>query len=279
MPRGKEQILFEWDCPKEIKITQAKTSFRRWLSFSPRFLLYFGIIWIILYFAFDYMLPKDSDIHLVKVFLLGFISVCVLLVIGTFGEPLSHYFSKTKYQVTSNGVRTLIDRGSSNLIKWKEITGYMSRDESLEKNTVLQLFYKKGRLRRTFYLPNDDRNNDIINIFAQRVPLIEKLPLAFEIVTLTISQKLFLITIMFCYSCIFAWCIVFKVPWLAQIAPFTCIIGPGFICMPIMFGKRFFQIRMLTALAFLINFFTLFLMAIITAFLIIYEAKHGGSIW
>jgi hypothetical protein len=278
MAREKEQILFEWECPKEIKIAQAKTSFRRWLYFSPRFLLYFGIIWIILYFAFDYMLPRDSGIHIAKLFIRGFVSICVLLVIGTFGEPLSHYFSKPKYQVTSNGIRTLINRGSSNLIKWKEITGYMkSSVESLEKFTILQLFYKKGRLRRTFYLPNDDRNNDIINIFAQRVPLIEQLPLAFESVTLTAAQKLCIITVMLCYSCIFAWCIVFKAHWLAQIAPFTCIIGPGFICMPIMFGKRFFQIRILTALALFINFFTLFLMAMITSFLIIYEAKHGGS--
>jgi hypothetical protein len=278
MAREKEEILFEWDCSKDLKIALSKKAFRRWMYFSPRFLLYFGIIWIILYFAFDYMLPKDSGIHLVKLFIRGFFSVCVLLVIGTFGEPLSHYFSKPKYQVTSNGVRTLIDRGSSNLIKWKEITGYMTRsDESLKEFTVLQLFYNRGRLRRTFYLPNDDGNNDIKNILAQRVPLLEKLPQAFEIVKLTAAQKFCLMAVMLCYSCILAWCIVFKVHWLAQIAPFTFIIGPGFICLPIMFGKRFFKIRMLKALAFLINFFTLFLMAMITTFLIIYEAKHGGS--
>ena len=48
----KEEILFEWTCPKEVLIAKAKSLLRRSKVFVPQVLVITAIVWTALYFVF-----------------------------------------------------------------------------------------------------------------------------------------------------------------------------------------------------------------------------------
>jgi hypothetical protein len=173
-------------------------------------------------------------------------------------------------------MRIFMSGGGIGFIKWKDFTGYMtSRDETSGEFEGLRLFYRKSRYSKTIYLPRDGHDNDIMNFFAQYVPLIETLPFAFEIINLAIWQKVCLVASALCYSCVFSW-LICKYHFLSQYAPLTIILGPGSICMAIMFRMRLLKNKMLSFYAFLYNQFAFFLIAIMIVLLMMYQIQHGS---
>jgi hypothetical protein len=281
MAKQKEEILFEWAKPKEASVLDAKAKFKRGKTMFPRVFIIIGIVWGVLYFVLDYLFPPDSGFNFGRLFIVGFVYASLMLMILYFGIPIADKFSRTKYQITPERVRIFISRSDSRAIRWKDIIGYkVCKYEELEGFVVVRFFYRKGRFCASMFLPKDDRAADITNYIAQRIPVLETLPLNLEIIKLKDSQKLCLGIAIVAYSVVMAWLIGFcEAKWLVKFVPAIFVVGPGFVCFLIMFGKRFIKNNRLRALAILCNLITVFLTMFLSILLSLYRLKQEIVGW
>ena len=273
MPRPKEEILFEWVCPREVSVAKAKALLRRSKVFVPRVLFITAVVWTALYFALNYILPQDSGINLEKLFILGFIAAAVPLAFVSIGDPLIHMFSRTKYQITPERVRVI---GSSRRdIKWKDIIGYkVCKDEELEGFSGVRIYYKKGRFQGSIRLPRDERSGQIVRYIAERVPLLEKPPPSLEIIKLTVWQKVWLCIATALYSLCAAWYFAFYGPkWSFGFMWVVPFLGPGTIYIGAIYRRRFLSNKSLRAYALTFNSFSCFLIMLLAIWLRLWQLK------
>jgi hypothetical protein len=269
MAKQKEEILFEWMCPKEVPIAAAKGCLRRWKVFLPKVFLIIIVIWTSLYFALNYLLPQDSDINLKKPFISGFLTVVGLLFFICVADYLSHIFSKTKYQITSSRIGIV----GARFIRWKDIIGYeIIKDKGFEVSWV-GIFFDKGRFYRLICLPRDDRSGQIVKYIAERVPLLEKIPESLEIVKLSVKEKIWLCVITAIYSLGLSVFIAFyghKWVWLIWAVPF---LGPGTIYLASVYKRRFFINKSIQSCAIIFNVISFMLIVLLASWVFFWQMK------
>lgn len=276
MAKPKEEILFEWTCPKEVSLLTAKAKFKRGNTMFPRVLVTIGIVWGALYFALDYLLPPDSAINFGRLFIRGFVGAAALLAFPYLWIIFDTLFSRTKYQITPERVRVI---GSSRMdIKWKDIIGYkVCKYEELEGFSGVRIFYDKWRRQKPICLPENERSDQIVRYIAERVPIIEKLPLCLEIIKLTTWQKTWLCVITALYSLGASLFFAFyghKWVFLIWAVPF---LGPGTIYLASVYRRLFLSNKSLQRYALGFNLVSVVLIILLTFWLMLWQLKKEGG--
>lgn len=238
MARQKEEILFEWMCPKEISAAQIQSHYGKF--FIPRVLCITAVVWMVVCFGLYYVFPQNSGVNFVRIFIVGLGAAAAIVIMVYFFIIIETKFSRTKYKITKERVR-IIDYGNR-YINWNSIIGYKICDrEELEGLSGVYLFYNRGNFRRLIGLPQDELGVQIVKYIAERVPLIEKTLPAFEIIRLSARHKVCL----FVATGLYSFCLALYGVFYGYSAAIACVfvwvvlfLGPGTICMAFVFGRR-----------------------------------------
>lgn len=273
--REKEEILFEWVCPKQVSDAAVKASLRRWMVFVPRVLLVTAILWTALYFALDYVFPPNSDISLDKLFILGFIVVIVPLGFICLTAYLTEKYSRTKYRITSKRVAITTSSGTK-AIKWNSIVTYELFDyKEFEAFSGIRFFTYKGRSKISICLPADDRSAQIIKYIADRVPLLEKTLPSFEIIKLSLWQKVCLWFITVLFSLCASFYLAFNGPaWSIGLVYIVLFLGPGTIFVCVVYGRRYLNNNSLKFYICAFNLLSVVLILLLAVWLRLWQLKR-----
>ena len=237
MARQKEEILFEWVCPKEVSVAEVRTRYSKF--FIPRVLFITAVVWMTLCFGLYLVSPQNSGIDFVRIFVKGLVAAVAIGMMLYFWLIFESKFSRTKYKITKERVRVV--GSSSRDIKWKDIIGYkICGHEELEGFSGVYLFYNRGNFRRLIGLPPNELGAQIVKYIAERVPLIEKPLPAFEIVKLSVWHKVCLFIVTGLYSlCLALYAVFYGAAWIIPFVVWVVLfLGPGTICMAFVFGRR-----------------------------------------
>jgi hypothetical protein len=278
MAKQKEEILFEWVCPKEASVLVAKEKFKQGKIMFPRVFVTIGIVWGALYFALDYLLPPDSGVNFGKLFILGFVYASLMLVVSYFGIPIVGMFSRIKYKITPERLYVSMSRSESRAIRWKDIVGYKACNyEEFEGFPGVIIFYHKGQFKKSICLPKDERADRIINYIAGRIPPLEKIPESVEIIKLSVFEKILLCVITGLYSlCASVFFIFYGHKWVLLIwsVPF---LGPGTIYLASIYGRRFLSNKGLQRCALVFNSASVVLIILLNFWLMLWQMKREYS--
>lgn len=273
MAKQKEEILFEWTCPKEVSLLTAKAQFKRAKIVIPWFVLITGITWAVFCFAFDYLLPQDSGFSFGKLFVVGMIVITSASLLGYIVIIIDAILSRIRYQITADKV-FFVFSGGRRFIRWNDTIGYkMCNYKEFEGFPGVVIFHNKGRFWNSICLPQDERGDQIVRYIAERIPILEKLPPSLEIINLTMRQKIWLCVFTGLYSlCISAFFAFYghKLSFLILAVPF---LGPGTIYLASVYKRRFLSNKNLQLCAIAFNCISSVFIMHLTLWLFIWQMK------
>jgi hypothetical protein len=274
MAKQKEEILFEWTCPKEVSLLAAKAQFKRAKIIVPWFILITGIVWAVLCFAFDYLLPQDSGFSFGKLFVVGIIAITSASLLGYIVIIIDAILSRIRYRITANKVFFRFSGGGRRFFRWRDAIGYkICNYEKFEGFPGVVIFYHKGRFGNSICLPRDERAEQITNYIAGRIPLLDAIPSPLETIKLTVLQKMWLCAFTGLYSLCISAFFVFYSHRLVLLIWATPFLGPGTIYLASAYKRRFLSNKNLQLFAIAFNVISFFLIALLTLWLFIWQMK------
>ncbi|MGA2678825.1 MAG: hypothetical protein ABSF37_05925 [Sedimentisphaerales bacterium] len=273
MAKQKEEILFEWVCPKEVSLLAAKAQFKRAKIVIPWFVLITGIILAVLCFAFDYLLPQDSGFSFGKLFVVGIIAITLASLLGYIVIIISAILSRRKYQITADKV-FFVFSGDKRFIRWKDTIGYKMGNYGEFEGFPGVIIYHKGQFGNSICLPQDERAEQITNYIAGRIPLLDAIPSHLETIKLTVRQKIWLCVFTGLYSlCISVFSVFYshRLILLIWAVPF---LGPGTIYLVSVYKSRFLSNKNLQLCASAFNVISFVFIAVLILWLFVWQMKR-----
>ncbi|MHC4529162.1 MAG: hypothetical protein ACYS29_14895 [Planctomycetota bacterium] len=286
MSNPNHNILFEWESPRELSVYTARQEMRRGLMSVLRIVVLTGSALRILYLVFVYLMPDEIPLPLGK--------VCVVLfVMAVLAHSVMHVVlfyltlrSRERYQIDADGVRIIGHKYTDQLV-WKDIAHYaLDQDQKLPGIYLMTL--RTWSRSESFCLPKDEREQRIIEYVRKRVSAATEEVLPHKepretstCVLLTGLQKLFLFLSTIGYSLALAFCAAFT-SWKLfafYMIMFSIIVGPGTICMVVMFGRRLSKKDDLMGPLVLCNFAALTLAGLLMVILELWKMRRSVGGW
>jgi len=172
MNRQEEEILAEWEKPREMRKREARAVFRYWVRRLPIMAGVFIIVWtaLIWYLHFKFSFTED-DIGWDKLLWVGIGCILIGFFILIF-EPLSIWETTIKYTILVNGVKFQADN-KYRIYTWEKIEGYFIKEGDDHAIRTLVLALKNGR-QRAIALPEDIQDRVLVILREKAAEIPEK---------------------------------------------------------------------------------------------------------
>lgn len=247
---GKDEILFKWKQPKQVRDFYISFSLKKGKKVLLRIPIIIFILLASFYLYLKFILPEDITKPFLRSFVILFFGIILLCGICLILLILGHLTKS--YEITNKKIKKSSILGDTT-IYWKKVKGYkVSTEEELPG--ILSLKIYSNLKPHVLFIQEGELSQDIINLFDSRVSVAEDKEKPRTKITKTELWYLFTFTLVF--SICFAFLFYFKKPKISRIVflLFTFLFGPGTIGCTFLYGKKLIKEDKLRGQALFFNF-------------------------